>query len=139
MESQGNLRKIKKTLRNKLQSAKKYFLICLFFVIRLFCLITFGDLLAFEGEKSRNSCTLDSGSKQSLMRSARAAHSAGQNFAAFRNEFLQTVYVLVINRIKFFLAECANLFTGRFLKYLFYGCFFFHDSISLLYLGDKPN
>jgi hypothetical protein len=84
-------------------------------------------LLTFEGEKGRNSCTLDSSCKDSLVCSARTAHSARNNFTAFRDKFLQTIYVFVIDYVKLFLAECAYLFTGRFLKYLFYGCFFFHD------------
>ena len=85
------------------------------------------SLLAFEGEKSRDSCALNSGCKKSLVCSARTAHSAGKDFTAFRDEFFQTVYIFVIDLIKLFLAECAYLFTGRFFEYLFNRCFFFHD------------
>ena len=88
-------------------------------------------LLAFEREKSRDSRALDCGSEKSLMRRARAAHSAGQDFAAFGNVFLQTVYVLIIDLVDFFLTESAHLFAGHFLETLFNGSFFFHNKNSL--------
>ena len=93
----------------------------------LACIFYRRKLLAFEREKSRDSCALDSGRNESLMRSASTAHSAGKDLAAFGDIFFKTVYVLIIYRVELFLAERAYLFTGRFFKYLFNRCFFFHD------------
>ena len=71
-------------------------------------------LLAFEGEKSRDSRALDRGGEKSLMSRASAAHSAGKDFAAFGNVFLQTVDILVIDFVDLFLAESALFLTAVF-------------------------
>jgi hypothetical protein len=90
-------------------------------------------LLALEGEKGRDSRALDRGSENSLVRRARAAHSAGDDFTAFRYEFLQTVDIFIVDFGNFFLAESADFFTGHFFIALPYGSLFFHDFYSLCY------
>lgn len=105
---------------------------------RSFCFIVicFTNLLCFEGKQSRNSCTLDSFGKLSLVLCASAAHSAGQHFAAFGYELFKAVNVLIVDNFYLFLAENAHLFARNSLICLFCGrcrsLIFFHNLSPLI-------
>lgn len=62
------------------------------------------------GKQSHSSCSLDSDSKISLMLSASAGHSLGENLCTFRNILAKSSGFLVIDFSEIFNAELANLF-----------------------------
>ena len=59
-------------------------------------------------EQRNMSCALDRLCQLSLMSSANARHSAGQNFRALRQEAAQLRSILVINMLNLIHAEGAN-------------------------------
>ena len=88
-------------------------------------------LFRFEGKQGANSCTLDCGGKLALVLCTGTRHSAGHNLSAFGNEFLQTVYVLIVNFSYLFLTENADTSSGHFFIILFRGnrrLIFFHKN-----------
>ena len=69
-------------------------------------------LFANIGKKSHISCSLDGDRQISLMLSANARSSAGNDFSLFGNKLLQSVDVFIIDDGIFFGAEQANLLFG---------------------------
>lgn len=86
-------------------------------------------LICLEGKQGGYSRALDCGGQLALVFSASAAHSAGQNFSAFGNEFFKTVYVFIIYKSSLFLTEYAYLSAGNPFIALFGSCGFilFHN------------
>ena len=64
------------------------------------------------GKKSHLTSSLDSGGKLSLVKSAVAANTSGENLSSLGNELSELSYVLVIDLRNLVLAEDANLLSS---------------------------
>ena len=69
-------------------------------------------LVGYVGEKCHLASSLDSGSKLSLVKSASAGNTSGENLCALGNEFSELSDILVIDLVHFILAEDANLLSS---------------------------
>ena len=67
------------------------------------------ELVADVGQQSNDSCTLDSVSQLSLVHSAGAGDSSGENLCTFGDILSQSADILVINSFDLFCAELADL------------------------------
>lgn len=83
-------------------------------------------------QQRHDSRAFDRFGKHSLVLRANAAHSSGQDFALFGNEFAQFRNVFVIDFVYLIHAENANLFAGHSLRGAFGNNFFFAHSRTLL-------
>ena len=69
-------------------------------------------LVGYVGEKCHLSCSLDSYVELSLMKSASAGYTSGEDLSSLGNELSELSYVLVINSVNLVLAEDANLLSS---------------------------
>ena len=69
-------------------------------------------LVGYVGEKCHLSCSLDSYVELSLMKSASAGYTSGEDLSSLRDELSELSYVLVINTVNLVLAEDANLLSS---------------------------
>ena len=69
-------------------------------------------LVRYVGEKCHLSCSLDSYVELSLVKSASAGYTSGEDLSSLRNELSKLSYVLVINTVNLVLAEDANLLSS---------------------------
>ena len=77
------------------------------------CLITITHLLVgYVGKKCHLASSLDSSSELSLVKSASAGNTSGENLSALGNEFSELNNILVIDLVYFVLAEDANLLSS---------------------------
>ncbi len=69
-------------------------------------------LVRYVGEKCHLSCSLDSYVELSLVKSASAGYTSGEDLSSLRDELSELSYVLVINAVNLVLAEDANLLSS---------------------------
>ena len=70
------------------------------------------ELVGYVGEKCHLSCSLDSYVELSLMKSASAGYTSGEDLSSLRDELSELSYVLVINTVNLVLTEDANLLSS---------------------------
>ena len=77
------------------------------------CLITtYTKLVGYVGEKCHLASSLDSSSKLSLVKSASAGNTSGEDLSALGDELSELCDILVINLVGIVLAEDANLLSS---------------------------
>ena len=76
------------------------------------CLITTPLSVRYVGKKCHLACSLDSGSKLSLVKSAGAGNTSGKYLCALGNELSELCDILVIDLVHFILAEDANILSS---------------------------
>ena len=64
------------------------------------------------GKKCHLTCSLDSGGELSLVKSAGAGYTSGEDLCSLGNELSELSNVLVINSLNLVLAEDANLLSS---------------------------
>ena len=69
-------------------------------------------LVGYVGKKCHLASSLDSSSKLSLVKSASAGNTSGEDLSALGNEFSELCDILVINLVYFVLAEDANFLSS---------------------------
>ena len=69
-------------------------------------------LVGYVGKKCHLASSLDSCGKLSLMKSASAGNTSGEDLSALGNEFSELCDILVIDLVYFVLAEDANLLSS---------------------------
>jgi len=69
-------------------------------------------LVGNVGEKCHLTSSLDCNSKLSLMKSAGAGNTSGEDFSSLGNELSELSRILVINIVHFVLAEDTNLLSS---------------------------
>ena len=69
-------------------------------------------LVGNVGKKSHLTCSLDSGSESSLMKSAVTGNTSGENLRSLGNELSELCYILVIDLAYLILAEDTNLLSS---------------------------
>ena len=67
------------------------------------------SLVGYVGKKSHLTCSLNSGGELSLVKSAGAGNTSGEDLRSLGNELSELSYVLVIDSVNLVLAEDANL------------------------------
>ncbi len=70
------------------------------------------QLVGYVGKKCHLASSLDSCGKLSLMKSASAGNTSGEDLSALGNEFSELSDILVINLVYFVLAEDANFLSS---------------------------
>ena len=70
------------------------------------------QLVGYVGKKCHLASSLDSCGKLSLMKSASAGNTSGEDLSALGNEFSELCDILVIDLVYFVLAEDANLLSS---------------------------
>ena len=73
---------------------------------------TYYKLVGYVGEKCHLSCSLDSYVELSLMKSASAGYTSGEDLSSLRDELSELSYILVINTVNLVLAEDTNLLSS---------------------------
>ena len=69
-------------------------------------------LVGYVGEKCHLSCSLDSYVELSLVKSASAGYTSGEDLSSLGDELSELSYVLVINAVNLVLTEDANLLSS---------------------------
>ena len=69
-------------------------------------------LVRYVGEKCHLSCSLDSYVELSLVKSASAGYTSGEDLSSLRDELSELSYVLVVNAVNLILTEDANLLSS---------------------------
>ena len=69
-------------------------------------------LVGYVGEKCHLASSLDSCSKLSLVKSASAGNTSGEDLSSLGNELSELCNILVINVVNLILAEDANLLSS---------------------------
>ena len=72
----------------------------------------FAVLVGYVGEKCHLSCSLDSYVELSLMKSASAGYTSGEDLSSLGNELSELSYILVVNAVNLILTEDANLLSS---------------------------
>ena len=70
------------------------------------------QLVGYVGEKCHLSCSLDSYVELSLVKSASAGYTSGEDLSSLGDELSELSYVLVINAVNLVLTEDANLLSS---------------------------
>ena len=69
-------------------------------------------LVRYVGEKCHLSCSLDSYVELSLVKSASAGYTSGEDLSSLRDELSELSYVLVVDSVYLILAEDANFLSS---------------------------
>ena len=72
----------------------------------------FPILVGNVGKKCHLTCSLDSGGELSLVKSAGAGYTSGEDLSSLGNELSELCYILVIDSVNLILAEDANLLSS---------------------------
>ena len=73
---------------------------------------TFDVLVGYVGEKCHLASSLNSGSKLSLVKSAVAGYTSGEDLCSLGNELSKLCNILIINSVNLILTEDANLLSS---------------------------
>ena len=69
-------------------------------------------LVGYVGQKCHLTCSLNCNGKLSLVKSAGAGNTSGENLSSLGNKLSELSYVLVINAVYLVLTEDANLLSS---------------------------
>ena len=72
----------------------------------------FYQLVGYVGEKCHLASSLDSYGELSLVKSAGAGYTSGEDLSSLGNELSELCYVLIIDSVNIILAEDANLLSS---------------------------